>query len=323
MTNPLLAALLFAVGILLSAFFSGAETGFYRVTRLRLILDGRAGDWVARGLLWLTNNPAVFVATTLIGNNIANYLVSLSIVVGVQWLPFSGHDVLGMIAPMLLAPVIFVYGELLPKNLFFHAPNLLLRRVGPMLFLCAVCFAPISLFLAGLGQILQWMLGETPLQLRLTLARKELDRVLQEGEDAGVLESSQRKLAHSVNTIGAKAVSEIRTPVSRVAAVPLGASKAEALRIAKRHHASFVTICDQSSRKLLGYVRVIDLCFTESSEIKDMREFLVAGENESLVSTMIRMQTERVEVARVMGKTGETLGIVSRHRLQCALFHGE
>ena len=67
-------AAIFLTGLLLSAFFSGAETGFYRVTRVRLLLDGLAGDPIARGLLWLTNNPALFVATALVGNNLANYL---------------------------------------------------------------------------------------------------------------------------------------------------------------------------------------------------------------------------------------------------------
>ena len=32
------------VGLLLSALFSGAETGFYRATRLRLVLDAMGGD---------------------------------------------------------------------------------------------------------------------------------------------------------------------------------------------------------------------------------------------------------------------------------------
>ena len=56
--------ILFAIGIALSAFFSGSETGFYRVTRVRLLIDWLAGDWLARGLLWPTNHPSVLVATT-------------------------------------------------------------------------------------------------------------------------------------------------------------------------------------------------------------------------------------------------------------------
>ena len=61
--------LMWLVGIFLSAFFSGTETGFFRVTRVRLMLDGLGGDPFARALLWLTNNPALFVATTLIAVN--------------------------------------------------------------------------------------------------------------------------------------------------------------------------------------------------------------------------------------------------------------
>ncbi len=49
------AFLLFAIGVSLSAFFSGSETGFYRATRIRLTMDAMSGDIVARGLLWLAN----------------------------------------------------------------------------------------------------------------------------------------------------------------------------------------------------------------------------------------------------------------------------
>src|SRR5271166_3115552 len=69
------------LGLFLSAFFSGSETGFYRATRLRLVLDAMAGDRIARGLLFLTNHPALFVATALVGNSVANYLISLAAVI--------------------------------------------------------------------------------------------------------------------------------------------------------------------------------------------------------------------------------------------------
>ena len=72
------------VGMLLSAFFSGSETGFYRATRLRLVLDAMAGDRVARGLLFLTNHPALFVATALVGNTVASYMISLATVIAID-----------------------------------------------------------------------------------------------------------------------------------------------------------------------------------------------------------------------------------------------
>ena len=74
-------------------------------------------------LVWLTNNPSLFVATTLVGNNLANYMVSLAIVMGTQALVSQasvsapGHAP-ELIAPLLLAPFLFLYGELLPKSIF-------------------------------------------------------------------------------------------------------------------------------------------------------------------------------------------------------------
>ena len=56
--------LLLISGLALSALFSGSEIGFYRIPRVRLRLDALEGDVVARGLLWLTNYPTLFVATT-------------------------------------------------------------------------------------------------------------------------------------------------------------------------------------------------------------------------------------------------------------------
>ena len=135
----------FAVGLFLSAFFSGSETGFYRVTRFRLAIDGLSGDPISRSLLWLTNNPALFVATALIGNNLANYLASRSIVQATQHL-IGGNQVAGdIVVPLLVSPFVFVYGELLPKNLFYLAPNKLLRTSGPLFLVCVIVFAPISL----------------------------------------------------------------------------------------------------------------------------------------------------------------------------------
>ena len=71
---------LLLLGIFLSGFFSGSETGFYRASRVRIVIASLDGDRMSKALVKLINNPALFVATTLIGNNVANYVTSLAIV---------------------------------------------------------------------------------------------------------------------------------------------------------------------------------------------------------------------------------------------------
>ena len=71
---PYLGALaLFIACLRLSAFFSGVETGFYRVSYLRVSIDAQSGDPIARRILWFCQNPSDFVITALIGNNVAQY----------------------------------------------------------------------------------------------------------------------------------------------------------------------------------------------------------------------------------------------------------
>ena len=101
------ALILLIVGVSLSAFFSGSETGFYRVNRVRLVMESMEGDRLYKYLLYMANNPQLFVATALVGNNIANYLTSLAIVLIAQEV-FAPHSGLAeILAPIILAPILF------------------------------------------------------------------------------------------------------------------------------------------------------------------------------------------------------------------------
>jgi len=131
---------LLLLGIFLSGFFSGSETGFYRASRVRIVIASLDGDRMSKALVKLINNPALFVATTLIGNNVANYVTSLAIVLLTRQMHVSSFGEL--LSPILLSPLLFVYGELLPKNLFYQAPNFLLRLAAPLFLFFAFIFWP-------------------------------------------------------------------------------------------------------------------------------------------------------------------------------------
>ena len=314
--------LMWLVGIFLSAFFSGTETGFFRVTRVRLMLDGLGGDPFARALLWLTNNPALFVATTLIGNNLANYITSLAVVLGAESFSEESHLV-QLLAPIVLAPLVFVYGELLPKSLFYDAPNLLLRRSGPLFLLCAILFAPFAALLWAMGRLLQWLLGESPERLRLTLARRELARVLEEGHEAGILWPSQRSLAQGLFAVASQPVTRFCVPAARMTAVRLGMPKAEVLRLARRHRVAAVPVEEVAGRRrTVGYVRVVDLCLDKQDSLNSIRPLLEIPETETHIAALIRMQSANELMAKVVDQQGQTVGLVTAQRLTEPLFRG-
>jgi len=309
-----------AVGLFLSGLFSGSETGFYRVTRLRLVLDALGGSFVARRLLWLVNHPSVFIATALVGNNLANYLTSLAIVLGTQVL-VGDVTAAELAAPLVLAPLLFVYGELLPKHLFLHAPNRLLRSFGPLFLVFVVLFLPVSALLWGLNKVLERLSGEPAERVRAALARRELRRVLEEGHEVGILHPAQRALARGIFAVAEQPVGGFITPIERLPRARSDMTKAEVLRLARRYRISAVPVERAGKQaELIGYVRVIDLGLSDSDELGPPRRLLEIPQDTSHVAALMQMQSTQESLAKVVAPDGKTLGIVTAEQLREPLF---
>jgi len=309
--------LLAATGIFLSAFFSGTETGFYRATRVRLVLDALGGDLVSRQLVWLTNHPLLFVATVLVGNNLATYITTLALVMAMQ--P-HGHTA-ELMVPLILAPVEFVYCELLPKNLYLQAPNRLFRRGGPLLLFFVVLFFPVSAVLWGVNRILERLVGGSREPIRLVLARRELRRVLEEGHEAGILHPAQRGLAQGIFAVARQPIADFTTPLAELPRARSDMTKKEVLRLARRFRMSVVPVeRPGQSGELTGYLRVIDLGLSASDEVGPLRPLLEIPEGTSHVAALMRMQSAGESLALVIDASGEALGIVTGGRLREPLF---
>lgn len=313
---------LMLMGIFLSAFFSGSETGFYRASRVKVVIAGLEGDRVSRYLIKLINNPTLFVATTLIGNNGANYLTSLAIVLLTLEVTHSGAA--EMLAPIFMSPILFVYGELLPKNLFYHAPNLMLRRAAPLFLFFTCLFAPVAALLWGIGYLLERVLGQSPQRIRLALARKELQQVIEDGLEAGILHPTQRHLAQSFFLNASKPVLEICTPVSRIQAVRKNTKRAEALRFARQKRIADIPVYEENRMSPMGYVRTVDLMVDRATEmpVRMLREFMDVRSTELFGEAILQMQSARETLARVVDENDQVVGLLSIDQLTEPLMNG-
>jgi putative hemolysin len=318
----LMTVLLLLLGVFLSAFFSGCETGFYRASRVRFVIAGLDGDLISQYLIKLFNNPTLFVATTLIGNNVANYLTSLAIVLIAQQM--TGSNAAEMAAPILLSPLLFVYGELLPKNLFYRAPNFLLRFSAPLVLFFTVLFSPIAALLWGMGRLLEGLLGQSPDKVRLTLARKELQQVLEDGLEAGILHPTQRHLGQSFFLVASKPISEICTPVGRIQAISIETSRDLALRFARQRRMADIPVFKSQKNEPIGYVRTVELMVSASdSTIASMvHPFSDVNATDLFGEIILQMESTRQTLARVVSDDGKIVGLLSEDQLTNPLLKG-
>ncbi len=150
--NEGLLLLLVLLSLLFSALFSGVETGLYSLNRLRLEL--RAKNHKNRHavlLLSLLKHRALILCVFLIGNNIAN---GLSAVFAETWAShYVGEGKGVLLSAALLTPLLFFFGEALPKHLFTLFTETWTYRLAPFLIAARWVFSPLILFLQPIARV--------------------------------------------------------------------------------------------------------------------------------------------------------------------------
>ncbi len=311
------ALMLLSVSMVMSAFFSGSETGFYRASRARLVMNAIQGNRADRIALMMTNQPALIVATVLIGNNIANYLVSLSIILCVGSLFEIRSPVAEMLVPFMMTPVLFVYGESLPKAMFFRAPNRLLRAVAPLLAAVTVLLLPASLVLWGMSRGLEWFLGQAPERVRLTLGRREMEKVLEESQEIGLLHPAQRMISQNFFLIASQPARSLAIASTRIATVAEGKPAAAFIEAARKQQHGVALVKSSNSETILGYVRIADLLVLQDRQqpVVEWRMIMEIAPDESAGEVLMQMQSRRHMVARIEGAEGQPSRYLLRQRL--------
>lgn len=336
-----LAILLGLVGLFLSSFFSGTETGFYRVSRIRVQLDAIEGHRLSQWLLHLINRPSLFIATILIGNNIANYLVSTAGVIFVQAVFVAAGDSAEILATLMLTPLLFVFGEMFPKYLFMQTPERMLKRILPLFFVFLVLLLPISLIIWLFNRGLSFLLGEKHEPLQTKFARRELTRRFDEGQEYGLILPSQRQLTRNVVTVATQSILYYMTPINDYPMIRFSASPQEMLAIAKKYELpEFPVFSDWNENLPVGYVRTIELALalTQADATSDMskkdgdpkpeitapvRELIEIDDDHSPLNAMLLFQAGGESLAIVVDEDDNILGLISEKRLMSVLFAGE
>jgi CBS domain containing-hemolysin-like protein len=258
-----------------------------------------------------------------VGNNIANYVVSLAIVLGTQVLFGDASPWPGLIASIVLSPLLFVYGESLPKQIFHDAPNRLLRKCGWPLVACLWLFSPVTILLGAINKILQKLVGESLEEVRLTLARKELQQVFEEGHEAGILRPAQQGLAQGLFALAHRPASSVAMSATRMPQVISGTPNKVILQMARRWRiAAFAVEANDGSHKLLGYVRVADV-YLHGEQTPPLRPLIEIRADETYISALNCLYDAGESLGHVVGPAGETVGFVTIRHLSEPLFRGQ
>ena len=313
------AALLFLLGLRMSFFFSGTETGFYRINSLQLSLKAHQGDRMASQILYFVDRPERFVATVLVGNNIANYIVTLAIGLFTSMVLAESSGAAEIISTIVVTPIVFVFGELIPKSLYYMAPMSLLRSGSAWFMISYIVCLPVSYPLILLSRLIASLGSSDRQPLELVLSRTRLVSVLEAGHREGLLTDLQSQLAENIMQVARQPVSLSMIPAAAAQGTVDTADRAELIRLAQRMRVPRLLLHPPGKPyQWNSYVRIADIIRNDQSPRAAairIPEFAANSPRIVVLSELIRSHSEYGAIVDERG----VVAVVSRRILLAQL----
>ncbi|MBI9020112.1 MAG: DUF21 domain-containing protein [Verrucomicrobia bacterium] len=260
--------LLILLFILLSAMFSGFETGGYLLNRIRLRYRARHGDRAARRLQRVLADAHLFIFTVLIGNNIAVYLVSRSVTQLYLRAGISEHseDLFGFIpwsaetaATLTLMLPLFLFAEIIPKNLFRRQADILMYRLSGGLLLVWRLLLPITTGLKMLFNLLTGGRGRSDRLSGISLSLEGLREYFSEESRRTALSDHQHGMIDNLVSMHRKPVRDLMQPAASIISVAENATVRKTLDLLRARGVEQIAVYSGSVRRLIGFVTLFDL----------------------------------------------------------------
>ena len=226
-------AVIMLAGLAGSALFSGLETGIYSLSRVRLELAARAPGTRSRGagvLLRELDRPESLLTTILVGNNACNYLGTL----GLGTLLLAGGlspAAAVLVQTLVLTPVLVIFGESLPKEVFRLRADTLPARLGAAVLAVrtALVWTGVLGLMLALVRTASRLAGIRP-ERAVSGPSEQIAAMIRESASAGSLSGVQGDLAERALAFDRAAVRDVMVPWHDVVGLPAGATRADAMR---------------------------------------------------------------------------------------------
>ena len=166
--DPSSSLIIIGLALVASAFFSGMEIAFVSANRLQLELDAKS-NWQGKILLHLASRSKVFIATMLVGNNLAlvfcgmeaGGLISESLFHVRDWTEATQPILVLGTQTLVTTLVVLILAEFIPKALFHSNPNFWLRIFAAPLALVHYLLVIPGIIVVFLSKVSIQMIGRS------------------------------------------------------------------------------------------------------------------------------------------------------------------
>ena len=298
--------------IMLSAFFSSAETAFSSVNRVRLRALIEDGNKRAELVDKILENYSKMISTILIGNNIVN-LGASSIATTFTMEVFGNAYV--AVGTGILTLLVLMCGEILPKTAAkAHAEKIALAYAFIIDKLMWI-LTPIIFFVNKLSGFFMWILHIDPNAKLDSMTETELKTYVDVSHEDGVIETEEREIIYNVFDFSDAVAKDIMIPRINMVTVDKDATYQELAELFKEYMYTRIPVYEDDQDNMIGLVNIKDFLFIEDKEKFQISSILRKAhytyEYKKSADLMLEMREKSYNVTFVLNEYGACVGMIT------------
>lgn len=303
--------------LLLSAFFSSAETALTTVNKIRMRTLSEAGNKKADRVLRVTDDSAKMLSAVLIGNNLVN--ISASALATMLASRLWGNVGAG-IATGVLTLLVLIFGEVTPKTMAtIHADTLSLR-IAWIIDLLMKVLTPVIFIVNKLSLGFLFLLRVDPNSKKSEMTEEELRTIVDVSQETGVIEDEERDMIHNLFDFGDAKAKEIMVPRIDMTFIHIDSTYDDVLEVFKATMYTRIPVYEDTTDKVVGIINMKDLLLWSSENSDKQEEFSITDimrepyftfENKNTADLFIEMRQSSISIAIVLDEFGATAGLVT------------
>ncbi|MDY4921477.1 MAG: hemolysin family protein [Frisingicoccus sp.] len=307
--------------IILSAFFSSAETAFTTVNKIRIRTFEEEGRPNAALIRKLTDDPQKMLSAILIGNNIVNLTASSLTTIMVTritanlGLASKSATAIG-IATGILTLIILVFGEITPKSIATRSSERICFFYIKPIYWMTVIFTPLIFIVNKISFGFMKLFGMRYTGKERVMTENELLTIIDVSHEEGVLESEEKEMINNVVDFGDSLAKDIMVPRIDMVSVPSAISYDDLKKTFKRDMYSRLPVYEESKDNVVGIVTLKDFFNYEGTKedfkLSDLlREPYFTYEYQKTSDLLIQMRENSINISIVLDEYGSTAGIIT------------
>ena len=297
-----------------TALSSGAEIGIFSLSRVRLRLRMHHRDHAAMTLHQWLEKPTYALEGLLVLQNICGYAFSTAVT---KILGAHGFSEVweGVISTLIVAPILLVFCDILPKDLFNSYADRWIYRLVPairwaFMVLTATAILPAVRVLSRFSThfFARGRADETPLG-----PRHEMVKLFQESTATGVMTDTQQDLVQRALQMARITVREVMMPWNRVIGIPATISREGFRALARHYQVSRMPVLGRAMADVLGFIDILEVLGDagDFSINRHVQPAMTLIAEQSVRSAITLMQKARQTIAVVVDRQGRAIGLVT------------